>query len=361
MLIDSYELACFIESRLDGRALEAVVRFTKARRHDGEPTAAAEDAVDASRAVVFLHAYAPLGGNMRNKVLEEIDRQVGRRVGLTIGLNMRGAGRSEGRTSWTGQAEQEDVRSLLDMLQARRLHLHAARHPAPDRRALVQQLHARGFAEMADGSDGSDGSDSDDVDCVRLPRVEHTLLCGYSYGAMISGAIVGPDEYPQLAIDHAHISYPYGVVWALALHRRAWYLQRLSDAVAAAAVSHAAAIAGDSIEDTSDGSTNISDGSGPTTGSKHSSGSTRSTHQSCTLFVAGTCDSYTAAATYTRWWDQLQTRALQAVATAHPQLGAADAAQAVARALAVVRVANADHGWVRREAEVVDAIDAWWR
>ncbi|KAJ2783543.1 hypothetical protein GGI15_002548 [Coemansia interrupta] len=328
MLIDSFELPCFVESRLDGRALEAVVRFTKALTHAGEPVAAAEDAVEASRAVVFLHAYAPLGGNMRNKVLDEIDRQVGRRVGLTIGLNMRGAGRSEGRTSWTGLPEQEDVRSVLDMLQTRRLRLHAARHPAADRRAIVRQIRARGFAEMADAGEG------DDVDCVCLPRVENTLLCGYSYGAMISAAIVGPDEYPQLAIDHAHISYPYGVVWALALHRRAWYLQRLADAVAAAAVRHAAA---------------ITDGSNP------------SARQPRTLFVAGTCDSYTAAATYTRWWDQLQTRALQAVAAAHPQMDADDAAQAVGRALAVVRVANADHGWLRREAEVVDAIDAWWR
>ncbi|KAJ2376407.1 hypothetical protein GGI05_007010 [Coemansia sp. RSA 2603] len=256
---------------------------------------------------------------------------------------MRGAGRSDGRTSWTGQPEQEDVRSVLDMLSARRLRLHAARHPPADRLALLRQLQARGFADAADGDA------ADDVECVRLPRVSHTLLCGYSYGAMISAAVVGPEEYPQLGIDHAHISYPYGVVWALALHRRAWYLQRLADAVAAAAVSHAAAI-GNHAADTSPGSSASS-----------ASASGRSAHQPRTLFVAGTCDSYTAAATYSRWWDQLHARALQAVSAAWPQLDAADAQLAVARALAVVRVPNADHGWVRREAEVVDAIDAWWR
>ncbi|KAJ1818244.1 hypothetical protein LPJ75_001499 [Coemansia sp. RSA 2598] len=327
MLIDTFELAVFVPSRLDGRALEAVVTFTVARLYEPAETDANANAdtdaddqqhVDPQRAIVFLHPYAPLGGCFRNKVIADIDSYLGRRVALTVAFNLRGAGRSEGRTSWTGVAEQEDLRSILDMLSRRKLALHPDRHPPASRRSLLLQMQARGFLDAA--------ADVDALDGVPLPPVTSTLLCGYSYGAMISAAIA-PAEYSLLAIDYAHISYPYGVVWALALHKRSWYLQRIADSVAAAAAR--VAVAG-------------------------------TEHASRTLFVTGTSDSYTSIATYDRWWDQLQTRAVQAAADARPLASEQDALEAAAHALAVVRVPNADHGWIRREADIVDAIEAWW-
>ncbi|KAJ2704332.1 hypothetical protein FB645_003337 [Coemansia sp. IMI 203386] len=313
MLIDTYELAVFVPSRLDGRALEAVVTLTVARPHAPTAAAPADAPVDAQRAIVFLHPYAPLGGRFRNKVIADIDSQLGRRVALTVAFNLRGAGRSEGRTSWTGMPEQEDLRSVLDMLRDRKLPLHAGRHPPAARRSLLLQMQARGFLDA--------DADVDKLDAVPLPPVTSTLLCGYSYGAMIAAA-VAPTEYPLLVIDYALISYPYGVVWALALHKRSWYLQRVADCVAAAAASAATAQPAPR-----------------------------------TLFVAGTCDSYTSIANYDRWWDNLQARAVQAAADARPE---GDALSAAAHAVAVVRVPNADHGWIRREADIVDAIEAWW-
>ncbi|KAJ1644331.1 hypothetical protein J3B02_002987 [Coemansia erecta] len=324
MLIDTFELAIFVPSRLDGRALEAVVTFTVARPYAPTDTdtrahsdAPANQPVDSNRAIVFLHPYAPLGGRFQNKVIADIDSHLGRRVALTVAFNLRGAGRSEGRTSWTGVAEQEDLRSILDMLSSRKLLLHPDRHPAAARRSLLLQMQARGFLDA--------NADVDALDGVPLPSVASTLLCGYSYGAMISAAIA-PTEYPLLAIDYAHISYPYGVVWALALHKRSWYLQRIADSVAAAAAAHAAG----------------------------------AEHASRTLFVAGTCDSYTSIAAYSRWWDQLWACAVQAVTSAVSAANDAESLEAAAQAVAVVRVPNADHGWIRREADIVDAIEAWW-
>ncbi|KAJ1872755.1 hypothetical protein LPJ55_002839 [Coemansia sp. RSA 990] len=266
MLVETFSLSCFVQSH-DGRALEAEVVL-------------AGSGARAGTAVVYLHPYPPLGGQLRNNVVQELSAALDRRVALSFAFNLRGAGRSEGRTSWTGAAELEDLRAKA----------------------------------------------AADQDAIPLPPISRTLLCGYSYGSMLAAGIA-PAEFPRLGIDYALISFPYSVLWALALQRRGWYLQRIAETVSGAAAAKAA---------------------GPPASPEHIPR---------TLFVAGTADNFTPIATYARWWEQLRSQALQAL----PQTLHADAAaDAVDYALTAVRTTNADHGWLRRETEVADAIVSWW-
>ncbi|KAJ2453178.1 hypothetical protein EV183_002425 [Coemansia sp. RSA 2336] len=308
MLVETFSLPCFVQSH-DGRALEAEIVLAGSGAHAGT-------------AVVYLHPYPPLGGQLRNNVVQELSASLDRRVALTVAFNLRGAGRSEGRTSWTGAAELEDLRAVLGMLAAGRLLLHPRFHSSADRRSLLAQMHARGFLASAAAA----AADAVDQVAIPLPPVSRTLLCGYSYGSMLAAAIA-PAEFPRLGIDYALISFPYSVLWALALQRRGWYLQRIAETVAAAAAAKAA---------------------GPPALPEH---------VPRTLFVAGTADNFTSIATYARWWEQLRSKVLQALP---PTLSADAAADAADYALTTVRIANADHGWLRRETEVADAIISWW-
>ncbi|KAJ2353799.1 hypothetical protein IWW50_000242 [Coemansia erecta] len=326
MVVETFELACFVPSRADGRALEA------------EVVLAGQGALGGT-AAVYIHPYAPLGGQMQNNVMQELGSRLDRRVAVSVAFNLRGAGRSEGRTSWTGAAEQEDLRSVLDMLAAGRLPLHPRFHSSADCRSLLAQMRARGFLPP-------DVSTSvDRPDAIPLPPVSHTLLCGYSYGAMLA-ASVAPADYPQLAIDYALVSYPYSVLWALALQRRGWYLQRLATTICDAAVADA------------ENAAKAAPASNSDSARAGSVASAASAHAPRTLFVAGSADNFTSMASYDRWWEQLHAKALQAL---HPHMASdAAAAHAISHALTIARVANADHGWLRRESEVADAIVAWW-
>ncbi|KAJ2669623.1 hypothetical protein IWW42_004481 [Coemansia sp. RSA 1085] len=309
MLVETFSLSCFVQSH-DGRALEAEVVL-------------AGSGARAGTAVVYLHPYPPLGGQLRNNVVQELSAALDRRVALSFAFNLRGAGRSEGRTSWTGAAELEDLRAVLGMLASGRLQLHPRFHSSADRRSLLAQMHARGFLAPAAAAAAAAAADQD---AIPLPPISRTLLCGYSYGSMLAAGIA-PAEFPRLGIDYALISFPYSVLWALALQRRGWYLQRIAETVSGAAAAKAA---------------------GPPASPEHIPRM---------LFVAGTADNFTPIATYARWWEQLRSQALQAL----PQTLHADAAaDAVDYALTAVRTTNADHGWLRRETEVADAIVSWW-
>ncbi|KAJ2814437.1 hypothetical protein FBU31_007291, partial [Coemansia sp. 'formosensis'] len=59
MVLDVFELSCFVASRLDGRALEARI-------------AIATQAASGQRALIYIHPYPPLGGQFRNNVVHEL-------------------------------------------------------------------------------------------------------------------------------------------------------------------------------------------------------------------------------------------------------------------------------------------------
>ncbi|KAJ1989641.1 hypothetical protein GGI25_004606 [Coemansia spiralis] len=309
MLADSLEIPCFVPSRLDGRALEALVTLS-----------ASDSASGSERAVVFVHPYPPLGGQFRNNVIHELRARLDGRVAVSVAFNLRGAGRSEGKTSWTGCAEHEDLCSVLDMLRTRHLPLHPAHHSASDRRLLLLRMQARGFLPPA--------ADVDHLDSLPLPPVSLTLVCGYSYGAVVAASVCPADCAP-LRVDYALISFPYSVLWLLVLQRRSWLLARITSTVVDAAVAFATA-------------------------------APQPAHIPRTLFVSGTADTFTSLSAYNKWWDQLHAKAILALQAVRPPIASDAATHAAAKALTITRIQHADHAWLRRECELSDVVECWW-
>ncbi|KAI8321989.1 hypothetical protein GQ54DRAFT_297674 [Martensiomyces pterosporus] len=367
MFADTFALSCFVPSRLDGRALEAHVTITNSYDRAGSSLAAASGSKnhggrsDAQRAIVYLHPYPPLGGQVRNNVVHELSSRFDRRVSLTIAFNLRGAGKSEGKTSWTGSLEQEDLRTILDAIASQQLALHTQRHSPEERRSIILQMQARGFA-------GSEAS-ADSLAAVPLPHVSQVLLCGYSYGSVIASSIA-PSDYPSLTLDYAYVSFPYSVLWALTMHRRGQYLQQIIATVSESAVSFAkqdclthagtGATAASTITVGTDSSTEVDSSSSSSNANLNGNGRDGAASQtSRTVFVAGTSDIFTSISAYDKWWSQLRSKATQAVQAAlgvQPSV----AGHAVDRALTTARIENADHGWLRRECEISDVIENWW-
>ncbi|KAJ2161509.1 hypothetical protein GGF46_001448 [Coemansia sp. RSA 552] len=309
-MLERFELSVFVPSRADGCALETALVLTSAAAGPVSQAAA-----------VFLHPYAPLGGHMENNVIQELRSSLEPRTAVSLAFNLRGASRSQGRTSWTGATEAEDVHTFLAMLRDRCLVLHPDYHSPSDHSLLVSQMQARGFLDPGPVRPGS----------IPLPAISSTLLVGYSYGAMLAASIP-PSDYPPLRIEYTLISYPYSVLWALALHKRGAYLARLLQTVSDAAVASSAR-------------------------------SDPAAHISRTLLVYGSSDNFTSARSYERWLQELRIAALGAVqkARAPSPSESAAAARAVDNALTAVDIPHADHGWVRREQELADVVTSWWQ
>ncbi|KAJ1931478.1 hypothetical protein GGF37_007383, partial [Kickxella alabastrina] len=97
MFTDTYELACFVPSRLDGRALETLITLTSSRPYGSYRSTSGPNSTsslgasssssnsnststpDSERAIIFLHPYAPLGGQFRNNIIYEVNTRLGRR------------------------------------------------------------------------------------------------------------------------------------------------------------------------------------------------------------------------------------------------------------------------------------------
>ena len=77
------------------------------------------------RLAIILHPYAPLGGCMYDHVVGMITKLFIQRGYSTLRYNMRGAGKSQGRTSWTGSTEANDLiqitNEMISMMKTRLL------------------------------------------------------------------------------------------------------------------------------------------------------------------------------------------------------------------------------------------------
>jgi len=127
-------------------------------------------------AAVIAHPYGPLGGDFNNNVVISLHQCFTRRGFLTISFNFRGCGQSKGRTSWAAESELADYQSIVDL-------------------ALTGQLSKSSGAEF-------------------YPAAKTILLCGYSYGSMIAGAVNVP---AGIDVKYLLISYPLSVMWSLTL------------------------------------------------------------------------------------------------------------------------------------------------
>lgn len=114
---------------------------------------------------------------MNNNVVIAMQRHFFSKGYITACLNFRGCGKSQGKTSWTGQGEREDYMSVVEYLLA------------------------------------------------KYPQISQLVLSGYSYGAMIANSI----ECTRVPCVRLLISLPLGVMWALATTRMGEFKKQPSD------------------------------------------------------------------------------------------------------------------------------------
>ncbi|KAI9796765.1 MAG: hypothetical protein M1833_006005 [Piccolia ochrophora] len=68
------------------------------------------------RGAVMAHPYAPLGGSYNDRVVGLIVQELLQQDFVTMTFNFRGAGDSQGKTSWTGKPELADYESAVGFL-----------------------------------------------------------------------------------------------------------------------------------------------------------------------------------------------------------------------------------------------------
>ncbi|KAJ1967895.1 hypothetical protein IWQ62_001568 [Dispira parvispora] len=166
----------YIQSEYDGTRLELRVTV---------PTHLTECVV------ILVHPYPTLGGNFDNNVIMALEHHFQQQwQAVTVALNLRGAGNSQGHTSWTARPEVSDVTSVVKWLQA-----------------------------MKSG-ESNEQHVSCDPQGTQWSKLTRLILCGYSYGALVS-ALVPPGSATSFQdVHYILVSYPFGVAWALTLGRQ---------------------------------------------------------------------------------------------------------------------------------------------
>ncbi|KAI5286458.1 hypothetical protein KEM54_006774 [Ascosphaera aggregata] len=107
------------------------------------------------RASIIAHPYQPLGGSCDDPVVRTVAREL-LRLGYVVGtFNFRGAGQSQGKTSWTGRGEMGDYTSFCIVMME-----------------MIVMILARKSTETSSALEG-------------LKDMEF-VLAGYSYGSMIA-------------------------------------------------------------------------------------------------------------------------------------------------------------------------------
>ncbi|KAE8382937.1 hypothetical protein BDV26DRAFT_277636 [Aspergillus bertholletiae] len=126
------------------------------------------------RGAIVAHPYAPLGGCYDDPVVSFVGGELLKNGYIVGTFNFRGAGNSEGRTSWTAKPELADYVSFYGFMLC---YLHSLR---------LQELSQRG-----DGSilGGATVEESDTLDRAGV----HLILGGYSYGSLIASHLPGLD------------------------------------------------------------------------------------------------------------------------------------------------------------------------
>jgi alpha/beta superfamily hydrolase len=101
------------------------------------------------------HPYGPLGGDLHNNVVREVTYLFAQSGFSTLRYNMRGVSKSTGRTSWTAQAEVDDLMELCAWWTS---------------------------------SPGAASQEENEEHQVNLPtqRPKGLILVGYSFGSLIS-------------------------------------------------------------------------------------------------------------------------------------------------------------------------------
>lgn len=150
-------------------------------------------------AAIVAHPYATLGGSYDDAVVETVAATLLRQGYLVGTFNFRGAGHSTGKTSWTGKAERADYVSFAGFVAYYVHYLDPFRSSRPA---------AQGEPRSPANESTSASAPPAPAEAVDLPVL---LLCGYSYGAMITSQLpplpdlLAPFTTPQTASAAADI------------------------------------------------------------------------------------------------------------------------------------------------------------
>ncbi|GAA6030090.1 hypothetical protein JCM8097_009250 [Rhodosporidiobolus ruineniae] len=150
------------------------------------------------RAAIIAHPFGRLGGCKEDRVVVGLATMLAERGYAVLTYDARGAGESEGSASWTGAAEADDYRELVDQ--------------------VVLPLFSR----------PSSTSDSSSIEPSSKPL--ELLLCGYSFGSLAASACP-PSSDPLIRTSYLLLSYPLSVLWALCFFRSSPFTSALDTLV----------------------------------------------------------------------------------------------------------------------------------
>ncbi|TVY33859.1 hypothetical protein LSUB1_G007601 [Lachnellula subtilissima] len=160
------------------------------------------------KAAIVAHPYAPLGGCYDDPVVDAIAATTLKQGWVVATFNFRGAGSSQGRTSWQSKPEQNDYISVLGFI-VYYLHLLAPPEAPPEFTLSDPGRHdLTPVPSQALPPSNTLRLEQDNEQDTR-PRL---LLAGYSYGALITcslpailSSIIAPFQDPPPRSAHAEI------------------------------------------------------------------------------------------------------------------------------------------------------------
>ncbi|KAI9834389.1 MAG: hypothetical protein M1819_003000 [Sarea resinae] len=149
------------------------------------------------RGALFAHPYAPLGGCYDDPVVDAVAGEI-LRQGYVVGtFNFRGAGHSEGKTSWTAKAELADYTSVVGFF------LHYLHNLDPSLSASIT-------SPSSEPSSPSIRPSSPGLSHIPIPPANGCtvlILGGYSYGSLIASTLPPTEDivarFAQAAQDGA--------------------------------------------------------------------------------------------------------------------------------------------------------------
>ncbi|KAL1961067.1 hypothetical protein VTO42DRAFT_4955 [Malbranchea cinnamomea] len=151
-----------------------------------------------NKGTIIAHPYAPLGGCFDDPTVSAAGNEL-LQAGWVVGtFNLRGAGKSGGRTSWTGKPELADYVSFYGFM------MH-----------YLHQLEANGPSKLPDEChDG--GHETEDGPRPKL------LLSGYSYGSMLTSYLPSPETILDIFTSFRDIQWVQEIILTAAQLYKLW-------------------------------------------------------------------------------------------------------------------------------------------
>ncbi|KAI1174445.1 Alpha/Beta hydrolase protein [Nemania sp. FL0916] len=142
----------------------------------------------AGHAAVIAHPYAPLGGSFDDPIVDVAGATLLQLGFVVATFNFRGAGRSEGKTSWTARPEVGDYSAVVGFL-GYYVHflLRSSSSSSPPSSAVPFGTLREGQQQQQQQRNGIGGGSKGSKGPVML-------LAGYSYGAMITTRLPALEE-----------------------------------------------------------------------------------------------------------------------------------------------------------------------